>query len=97
MEDVRFDAMLKSGALVCEGLRERIENITGLTFYCRPVVRKRGLDAGFGGEPFIIVGDLTRHKDEVTSPDSTGLIYGKQASIPCTKGYLPPAESARYC
>ena len=97
MEDVCFDALLKSSALVCEGLRELIEDITGLPFDSRPVVWKRGVDAGFGGESFIIAGDLARREDEVAGPDSAGLTCGKQESIPCTRGSLPRAESARYC
>jgi hypothetical protein len=97
MEDMRFDTMLKSGTLVGEGLRQLIEDITGLSFDCRPVVRKRGVDAGFGGEPLVVAGDLPRREDEVADPDSARLTCGKQESIPCTKGSLPRAESARYC
>ena len=89
--------MLESSPLVGEGLCKLVEDVTGLSFDCGPVVRKRGVDAGFGGESLFVARDLARREDEVAGSNSARLICGKQESIPCTKGSLPRAELKRYC
>src|SRR5689334_21764109 len=97
MEDMRFDAMLECGPFGREGVRELAEDVVGLPLDRRTVIWKRSVDEGFGRDPRIIAGDLSRGEDEIAGPDSAGLTCGTQGSIPCMKGYRPPAESVRYC